>query len=919
MTNTPASPTPDPDTALLRDDIRHLGGILGEVIREQEGEEVFNLVEAARRAAFRLHRGEDNLSDLTDLFRDIDPNEANPVVRAFSHFALLANVAEDMHEERLIEDALDQGEPPQNSSLAATWNKLEQTPPARSSVNELIDAGAVIPVLTAHPTETRRRTVFDVQKHIAELMTKRHQIINVPENARTSQKLDQVDTELRRRITTLWQTALIRANRPGIRDEVDVGLRYYQLSLLETVPSVNRAVADHLGSLTDRDDAAGHPLVRMGSWIGGDHDGNPYVDGPTVRYATNRAAATILRHYFDQLQILERELSLSDRLTHATVDLVALASRGLNDIPGRVDEPYRKAVHGIRGRVGATIQTLLGAGVVEHDWSEHDPYPEVADLQADLLTVERSLRESNDDIIADHRLAAIQSATSTFGFHLYSLDLRQNSDSHEEILQELFKLGGVTADYRSLSEKERVEVLVEELSNRRPLVPRNTELSELATRELGIYEAAAAAVKKYGSGSMPRCIISMCSSVSDLLEPMILLKEYGLLDHMDIIPLFETIDDLQAGSTILQEAWNLPTYRDHVRSRGDLQEVMLGYSDSNKDGGYFAANWALYAAELQLAELSRDNEIRLRLFHGRGGTVGRGGGPSYDAILAQPDGAVQGRVRITEQGEIISAKYGSPETARRNLEALVAATVEATLLPEEAPDNVDRAYEIMTEIAADSERVYASVMHDDPGFIEYFEQSTPVAEIGSLNIGSRPASRKQTSSISDLRAIPWVLSWSQQRSMVPGWFGVGSALSNWIGDDDERLEELRELWRQWPFFSSVLSNMAQVMAKTDMKLAGMYAELVDDKEVSQRIYGRLVDEFDLTKEMYFKVTGFDGLLDDNPLLARSVDMRFPYLMPLNVIQLEMLRRYRAGDHRDKVHRDIQLTMNGLSTALRNSG
>ena len=912
----------------LRDDIRHLGRILGDVIREQEGDEVFNLVENARRTAFRLHRGEAEVGELTALFRDIDPVEATPIIRAFTHFALLANLAEDLHEERLVEEGLDAGEAPRDSSLEATWAKLRDARVPGAEIGSMMKSAEVVPVLTAHPTETRRRTVFDVQKHIGASMRARHEVINAPRTARTEAKLEALDLEIRRRIMTLWQTALIRMNRPDIRDEVEVGLRYYQLSLLETVPKLNRDVAAMMRELGG-DDVPENPVVRMGSWIGGDHDGNPYVTEDVVRYATDRAAGTILRHYVKQLHSLERELSFSDRLTQVSVDLVELANRGQNDVPNRVDEPYRRAVHGIRGRVAATAISRLGASVVEGDWSCHEPYSSVEEMRADLDVVEASLRRSHDDLIADHRLADIQGATDVFGFHLYSLDLRQNSESHEDILTELFRLSGVAEDYRSLPERRRVEILTRELTSARPLVPRGVELSEVTARELGIMRAAADAVEAYGPEVVPHCIISMCSSVSDLLEPMILLKEVGLISvedgapsgTVDVIPLFETIEDLQAGASVLREAWDVPLYRRYVASRGDLQEVMLGYSDSNKDGGYFAANWALYDAETAIAAVAREEGVRLRLFHGRGGTVGRGGGPSYEAILAQPKGAVQGSVRITEQGEIISAKYGHPVTARRNLEALVAATIESTLLDLEDLDDQGRAYDVMSEISELSRDAYAALMHDDPGFIEFFETSTPVGEIGSLNIGSRPSSRKQTTSISDLRAIPWVLAWSQQRSMVPGWFGVGTALNEWVGEDPDgsRLAELRELNESWPFFNSVLSNMAQVMSKSDLHLAKLYADLVSDREVADRIFSRIREEYQLTLEMFLKVTDYSTLLEDNPLLARSVDMRFPYLMPLNAIQLEMLRRYRAGDSRDKVRRGIQLTMNGLATALRNSG
>ena len=694
------------------------------------------------------------------------------------------------------------------------------------------------------------------------------------------------------------------------------------------MPQINRDVVKHLRQLGG-DKLPANPTIRMGSWIGGDHDGNPYVTEETLRYASDRAAGTILRHYFSQLHLLERELSLSDRLTKVTVDLVGLASRGHNDVPNREDEPYRRAVHGIRGRVAATAVNFFDESIIEGDWSEFTPYDSAEELLEELSIIDDSLRSSHDDLIADHRLRDLMDSVEVFGFHLYSIDIRQNSDSHEEILTELFSAAGVVDNYAGLKEADKVELLTKELQSSRPLVSTSADLSEATARELGIMRAASRAVRKYGHDAVPHCIISMCTSVSDLLEPMILLKEVGLIrpngsqptGSVDVIPLFETIEDLQAGADVLRAAWDIPVYRAYVSARGDLQEVMLGYSDSNKDGGYFAANWALYDAEVAIVAAAKDNDIRLRLFHGRGGTVGRGGGPSYEAILAQPSGAVQGSVRITEQGEIISAKYGHPAAARRNLAALVSATIESTLLDVDDLKNPARAHEIMSEISDMSREAYSKLMHEDPGFIDFFTSSTPVDEIGSLNIGSRPTSRKQTQTISDLRAIPWVLSWSQQRSMVPGWFGVGSALQEWIGEDEDgsRLAELRQLNEIWPFFNSVLSNMAQVMSKADLNLARAYASLCQDKADGERIYGIIKAEFDLTLEMFLKVTGYKHLLEDNPLLRRSVDMRFPYLMPLNIIQLEMLRRYRAGDNRDKVRRGIQLTMNGLATALRNSG
>ncbi|AJE67508.1 phosphoenolpyruvate carboxylase [Corynebacterium glutamicum] len=918
-------------TDFLRDDIRFLGQILGEVIADQEGQEVYELVEQARLTSFDIAKGNAEMDSLVQVFDGITPAKATPIARAFSHFALLANLAEDLYDEELREQALDAGDTPPDSTLDATWLKLNEGNVGAEAVADVLRNAEVAPVLTAHPTETRRRTVFDAQKWITTHMRERHALQSAEPTARTQSKLDEIEKNIRRRITILWQTALIRVARPRIEDEIEVGLRYYKLSLLEEIPRINRDVAVELRERFG-EDVPLKPVVKPGSWIGGDHDGNPYVTAETVEYSTHRAAETVLKYYARQLHSLEHELSLSDRMNKVTPQLLALADAGHNDVPSRVDEPYRRAVHGVRGRILATTAELIGEDAVEGVWFKvFTPYASPEEFLNDALTIDHSLRESNDVLIADDRLSVLISAIESFGFNLYALDLRQNSESYEDVLTELFERAQVTANYRELSEAEKLEVLLKELRSPRPLIPHGSdEYSEVTDRELGIFRTASEAVKKFGPRMVPHCIISMASSVTDVLEPMVLLKEFGLIaangdnprGTVDVIPLFETIEDLQAGAGILDELWKIDLYRNYLLQRDNVQEVMLGYSDSNKDGGYFSANWALYDAELQLVELCRSAGVKLRLFHGRGGTVGRGGGPSYDAILAQPRGAVQGSVRITEQGEIISAKYGNPETARRNLEALVSATLEASLLDVSELTDHQRAYDIMSEISELSLKKYASLVHEDQGFIDYFTQSTPLQEIGSLNIGSRPSSRKQTSSVEDLRAIPWVLSWSQSRVMLPGWFGVGTALEQWIGEGEQatqRIAELQTLNESWPFFTSVLDNMAQVMSKAELRLAKLYADLIPDREVAERVYAVIREEYFLTKKMFCVITGSDDLLDDNPLLARSVQRRYPYLLPLNVIQVEMMRRYRKGDQSEQVSRNIQLTMNGLSTALRNSG
>ncbi len=911
-------------TEPMREDIRLLGAILGDTVREQNGEAVFDLVERARVESFRVRRSEIDRAELARMFDGIDIHQAIPVIRAFSNFALLANVAEDIHRERRRAVHVAAGEPPPDSTLAATYRKLDAADLRSDTVAAALRGALVSPVITAHPTETRRRTVFDTQNHITRLMRLRLHGQDETEDGR------QVERELRREILTLWQTALIRLSRLKVADEIEAGLRYYPAAFFEVIPKVNAAVRDELRSRWPDADLLDRPIVRPGSWIGGDRDGNPNVTAAVVELATGRAAFTAFAHYFDELVLLQQELSMSARLVRVDSDLADLA----NDCsePARADEPYRRAVRVVRGRLTAAAAEILDRAP-EHTLDLGLPrYRDSREFLADLNVIDTSLRVHGSALLADDRLARLRDSVDAFGFHLCGLDMRQNSETHEQVVAELLAWAGVHPDYASLPEGLRVELLVAELSTRRPLVCDGAELSELARKELDIVGAAARTVTVLGGEAVPTYIISMCQSVSDMLEAALLLKEVGLLDlsredpyaPVGIVPLFETIDDLQRGSSILEAALDVPLYRAMVAARAQTQEVMLGYSDSNKDGGYLAANWALYRAELDLVDSARKTGIRLRLFHGRGGTVGRGGGPSYEAILAQPPGAVNGSLRLTEQGEVIAAKYAEPRIAHRNLESLVAATLESTLLDVEGlGGDADPAYRVLDELAARAQRAYAELVHETPGFVEYFKQSTPVSEIGSLNIGSRPTARKQTTAITDLRAIPWVLAWSQSRVMLPGWYGTGTAIEDWIGpgadQDPARVEILRDLYRRWPFFRSVLSNMAQVLAKSDMGLAAQYSELVSDIELRERVFGTIRDEHERTIAMHKLVTGQEDLLADNPALARSVFNRFPYLEPLNHLQVELLRRYRGGEDDELLQRGILLTMSGLASALRNSG
>lgn len=912
-------------TEPLRDDIRLLGGLLGDVVREQEGQEVFELVEKARRAAFAVRRQEVDRSDFADLFRDLPTRQALHVVRAFSLFALLANLAEDLHRERRRAVHVVAGEPPIDGSLAATFPKLARAGLNPERVRDVLAEATVVPVITAHPTETRRRTVADTQARIKDAMRLRERMTLTEQEEADTLRLIKIQ------ILTLWQTALIRLKRVNIEDEIEVGLRFFDASLFEVMPRINAQVRRELNELYPGLDLLTEPMLRAGSWIGGDRDGNPNVTASVVNTASREASRKALTHYLSELDGLDVSLSLSVRLTGTSDALRELAAR--NPLDDRDDEPYRQAVRWIRGRLQLTYREFFD--VDPHDVVAVEgatAYVEADEFAADLDVLDASLRSGDDDLIADDALLRLREAVRTFGFNLYGLDLRQNSDVHEETICELFAWSGVHPDYASLDEDAKVELLVQELGSRRPLVGRGAEFSEQTASELAIVAAAADSVRLYGPEAVPQYVISMCTSVSDVLECAVLLKEAGLYDPGDggsdgagarcsvhIVPLFETIEDLQLSAQTLRAVLALPAYRALVDSKDGQQEIMLGYSDSNKDGGYLAANWALYRAELDLVEVAQETGIRLRLFHGRGGTVGRGGGPSYEAILAQPPGAVQGSLRLTEQGEIIAAKYAEPALAGRNLEALVAATLESSLLDTEGLEDASAAYTALDELAALAREAYSDLVHRTDGFVEYFKSSTPVAEIGDLNIGSRPSSRKPTSQISDLRAIPWVMSWSLSRVMLPGWYGVGSAVETWVDGDDAKLAQLRGYWQTWPFFRSVISNLEQVMAKSDLGIAHRYAELVPDAELRERVFSKIADEHARTLAMHEAITGHADLLWDNTALKRSVFNRFPYLEPLNHLQVQLLERYRAGDEDPQVRRGILLTMNGLATALRNSG
>jgi phosphoenolpyruvate carboxylase len=921
--------TADTDKDLpLRDDTRFLGRVLGDVLRAQTGDDGFGRVEAIRQAAVRFHRGAPDdariaRDELDRMFASLSIGDVLTVVRAFSYFSHLANIAEDVHQNRRRRAHALSGSPPQRGSLAHVLAQLAQAGIGREGVHRWLGRARVSPVLTAHPTEVKRKRIQEAERAIARALTARDRMSLTPDER------SELDATIRRHVLALWQTAMLRLSRLRVIDEIENGLDFYRATFLAEVPRLYRAVAFAVAG-TDAPLAGDEvpPFFRMGSWIGGDRDGNPYVTAETLVHAARAQGALAFAAYLDEVHALGAELSMSTRLVRPTDALLALAASAHDTNPHRQDEPYRQALSGVYARLAATAREVAGFAAPRPPHAELPPYATPGAFDADLATIGASLASHGAATLAGDRLATLRFALTAFGFHLAALDLRQNADVHEATVAELLKVAGVEVDYLALGEDARVALLLRELATPRLLRSPFATYEDRTRSELAILEAAADIQRRFGREAIPHYVISKCQSVSDLLEVGVLLKEVGLARGnalaLDIVPLFETIDDLDRASRTLDAALSIPLYRQWVDSRGGGQEVMLGYSDSNKDGGYLASNWALYRAQRGLAAVARERGIALRLFHGRGGTVGRGGGPSFEAILAQPPGSVESGLRITEQGEIIASKYSDPELGRRNLETLVAAALEAALVDTERLGERAPAYfDAMDALTTHALRAYRGLVYEAPGFVDYFRASTPIAEIAGLNIGSRPASRTSSSRIEDLRAIPWVFSWGQCRLMLPGWYGVGSAVEQWLaghpGGAAAGRALLAEMNERWPFFRSMLSNMAMVLAKTDLAVGSRYAELVPDAALRAQVFRRIADEHARTVAAYLDITGQPALLADNPTLARSIRNRFPYLDPLNHLQVELLRRFRAGATDERTQRAIHLTINGLAAGLRNSG
>ena len=882
-------------------DVRFLGALLGDVIRAYGGEALFRRIEYIRATSVDRARGLAGAEGIDPGLERLTLDETLDFVRGFMLFSMLANLAEDRQGV-----AADTG-----ADVAHAVARLEGEGIGRDAVLELLGGALVAPVLTAHPTEVRRKSMLDHRNRIAELMALKDR--GVEETADG----DRVDGAILRQVALLWQTRVLRRERLYVADEVEIALSYLRDVFLPALPALYARWDRALGARVPS-------FLKPGSWIGGDRDGNPFVTAESLRLALAKSSEAVLGHYLDAVHALGAELSISTE--HAAVDseALALAEASGDDAPSRRDEPYRRALSGIYARLAATHLALTGKPAPRPGSLKGERYADPAALRHDLVVLARALAGPEAEgapLAGGGALGRLIRAVETFGFHLATLDLRQNSAVHEGVVAELLKAAGVEDDYAALDEGARIALLRQELASARPLTSPYATYSEQTASELAIVRAAAEAHARYGRECIVHYIVSMAKSVSDLLEVHLLLKEAGLYlagdtprAHVMAIPLFETVADLEAAPAIMAEWLALPEVAVIATARGH-QEVMIGYSDSNKDGGYLTSTWQLSKGSAALAPVFEAAGVGMQLFHGRGGAVGRGGGSSFAAIRAQPTGTVRGRIRITEQGEVIAAKYGTRASAVTNLEAMASATLLASLEPPSLDARDAARFAAAMDTLSDTAfRAYRGLVYETEGFRAFFRQMTPIAEISGLKIGSRPASRTKSDAIEDLRAIPWVFSWAQARVMLPGWYGVGQALAAF---PDRAL--LREMAGAYPLFASALANMEQVLAKSDMDIAGRYAALVEDSDLRTAIFARIGDGWQAAHHGLLDVTGQSRLLENHPALEASIRLRLPYLEPLNLLQIELLKRHRAGEDDPRIGEGILLSINAIATALRNSG
>ena len=883
---------------VVEEEIQLLTDMLLEATKKITSTVTFNKIVELKKLADRKEYDE-----LNEIIKTLNQEEMEIIANFFSTLPLLINISED------VDLAFEVNY--KNNSEESYVGKLSDSIKNLKDTNILNNIN-VVPVLTAHPTQVQRKTTLDLTENIHNLLRKHRDVKNGLIN-KSKWKED-----LQKHIEILLQSDIIREKKLKVANEIKNVLEYYNRSFIK---AITKLMVEYKKLLRENFiDLVNETPITMGMWIGGDRDGNPFVTADTLKLSAMKQCELIITYYMNQLDILYRTFSMSSQLIKESDDLRLLADKSNDSSVYREKEYYRKAIYYIREKLSNTKKYLLNN--VDND----EKYLTAEELEQDLLIIKNSLLENNGDTLIKGDLEELLSAVKIFGFYLASIDMRQDSSVYEACVAELLKSANIENNYSELSENEKCDLLLNILKkDPRPLsINDENKQSEELKKELLIFKTARELKDKLGNNIIKQNIISHTTSISDLLELAIMLKEVGLVGsdfaRLQLVPLFETIEDLENSYEIMDNYLALDIVKKWVKDNKDYQEIMLGYSDSNKDGGYLSSGWSLYKAQQDLSSLGNKYGIKITFFHGRGGTVGRGGGPSYDAIISQPLGSVQDRIRLTEQGEIIAAKYGNKDAAYYNLETLFSAVIErmnADMVNIDIRD-IPEIKEMMDEIVEDSYKTYRKLVFEDPNFYNYFFEATPIKEVSSLNIGSRPASRKKITDIGGLRAIPWVFSWSQSRIMLPGWYGVGTAFSNFINKESGNIDKLRTMYKDWPFFTSLLSNVDMVMSKSDMEIAKEYANLCKDDKTKE-VYNKILREWKLTKQVVLDISEHKEFLEDNTYLTKSLENRLQYFNTLNLLQIELIRRAREEETLESQINAIHITINGVATGLRNSG
>ncbi len=918
----------------LARDVRMLGNALGEVLREQGGEALFETVERIRALTkeARQQKGQDSAeADLDHLFSGMDFPTALPVLKAFTTYFQLINLAEQKEIARVNRRrAYEAGESPRLESVREAVRRLRDSGMTAEAMQELVGSLSIQLVFTAHPTESKRRSVQEKLHRMSDYLSALEQpLLSQSEQARLEENIA-AETEI------LWQTDEVRQRRLSVLDEARNILFYFGETLFAVTPRLYEDLQTALAECYPNEKFTIPLFLEYGSWIGGDRDGNPTITLAHTAEILRLHRATALELFIPAVRALSDRLSQSLHYVGVSEELERSLQADAERLPlvaseaaGRSPtEPYRRKCEFLWERLRRTASDSEGG------------YGSASEFLHDLELIQRSLEQNKGHFAAHRALAPLLTQARLFGFHLARLDIREHKDKYLSALGAV--LGAQGTDWTTLAETEKIALLEREIGSRRPLIPLQLDFDDETNTTLGLFRLVSEKMQTLGPEAFGSFILSMASDVSDVLAVLLLAKEARLADlasesgwsRVDVVPLFETIEDLENAPQILDTLLSNPIYRRNVTLRGSQQEVMVGYSDSNKDGGYLTANWKLYVAQAGLAEVARQHGITLRLFHGRGGAVGRGGGPAGKAILAQPPGSIQGRLKITEQGEVIAARYFDQEIAYRNLEQIVHAVLTASCPPTPlAPLELGagghpwaEAMEAMSDLSLGA---YRALVYDDPDFVRFFQEATPIGELAQLNIGSRPPKRTASDKIQDLRAIPWVFSWMQSRFTLPGWYGVGTALTDYATQSPAHLTRLQEMYQQWPFFTTMLDNAQMSLAKADMDIAARYATLVTDQTMAQRIYEKIAGEYRRSVEILCRVTEQKALLDSQPILQKSIRLRNPYVDPLSYLQVELLKRLRAlppdsdGEELKAQRRDLRaavlLSINGVAAGMKNTG